>query len=65
MHKIDLLRTEGAGPEEVELNESVIWIDGQYYWVLSSADPHMTNFSNILLFLATTAGSTENLLEVL
>ena len=59
VHKADLSPADGASPDKIALDETVIWIDGQQFWLLAAVDPDTNQFLHIRLFPATTAGLTE------
>ncbi|ARS90730.1 IS6 family transposase [Natrarchaeobaculum aegyptiacum] len=65
VHKADLAPVEGAEPATVALDETVIWIDGQQYWLYAAVDTATNRFLHIRLYSARTTAATEMFLAEL
>jgi len=50
VHKADLQPDGGASPNHVALDETVIRIDDQQYWLYAAIDPETNTFLHILLY---------------
>jgi len=59
VHKADLAPVEGTEPTTVALVETVIWIDGQQYWLYAAVDPSTDRFLHVRLYSARTIALTE------
>jgi len=42
--------TDGAQPNHIELDETVIHLDDQRYWLYAAADPEMNELLHVRLF---------------
>ena len=65
VHKADLAPCEGAQPATVALDETVIWIDGQQYWLYAAVDPATNRFLHVRLYTTRTTALTEMVLAEL
>ncbi|MWV40670.1 IS6 family transposase [Natrialba sp. INN-245] len=65
VHKADLAPKDGASPKQVALDETVVWIDGQQYWLYAAADPAISRFLHVRLYSARTTALTEMFLAEL
>ena len=65
MHKTDLQPEGGASPNHVALDETVIRINDQQYWLYAAIDPETNTFLHIRLFSTYTTGLTEIFLSEL
>lgn len=59
VHKADLAPKYGASPTKVALDETVIWIDGQQYWLYAAVDPAANRFLHVRLYSTRTTALTE------
>lgn len=59
MHKCDLQPTDGVSPNHVALDETVIRINDQQYWLYTAVDPETDELLHIHLFSTTTTSLTE------
>jgi putative transposase len=53
VQKADLQRADNASPDHVALNETVIRINGQQFWLYAAVDPSTNKFLHIRLFTTT------------
>jgi len=60
VQKADLQRASDASPDHVALDETVIRINGQQYWLYAAVDPETNKFLHIRLFTTTTTALTQN-----
>ena len=65
VHKADLRPDGGASPNHVALDETVIRLDGQQYWLYAAIDPKTNQFLHVRLFATYTTGLTEIFLSEL
>ncbi|SDK11179.1 Transposase (or an inactivated derivative) [Halovenus aranensis] len=65
VQKADLQPDGGAAPNQVALDESVIRINDQQYWLYAAVDPETNIFLHIRLFSTYTTGLTEIFLHEL
>ncbi len=59
VHKADLALVEGSDPTTVALDETVIWINGQQYWLYAAVDPATNRFLHVQLYSVRTTALTE------
>jgi len=60
VHKADLQPESGQSPDQVAVDETVIWIDGEKYWLYAAVDPE----SNELLHTKLEPSRTNALAEI-
>ncbi|ELZ16935.1 transposase [Natrinema thermotolerans DSM 11552] len=65
IHKCDLQSATDASPNHVVLDETVIRIDNQQYWLYASVGPKSNELPHIRLFSTTTTALTELFLQEL
>ncbi|WP_096391572.1 IS6 family transposase [Halopenitus persicus] len=65
VQKADLQLDGGANPEQVAVDESVIRINDQQYWLYAAVDPSTNHFLHIRLFSTYTTAVTEIFLREL
>ena len=65
VQKADLQPEDGASPNHVALDETVIRINDQQYWLYAAVDPETNKFLRIRLFSTYTTGLTEIFLSEL
>ena len=65
VHKADLQPASDANPDHIALDETVIRIDGQQYWLYAAVDPETNEFLHIRLFTTTTTALTQMFLREL
>jgi len=65
VHKVDLQPTNGNAPNQVAVDETVIRINNQQYWLSAAADPDTNELLHLRLFAATTTALTEIFLREL
>jgi transposase-like protein len=65
VQKADLQPEGGASPNHVALDETVIRINDQQYWLYAAVDPETNKFLHIRLFSTYTTGLTEIFLSEL
>ena len=65
VQKADLQPTEGRSPNHVALDETVIRIDDQQFWLYAAADPDTNDLLHLRLFSTTTTALTEIFLREL
>jgi len=65
VQKADLQPTSDANPDHIALDETVIRIDGQQYWLYAAVDPGTNEFLHVRLFTTTTTALTERFLQEL
>ena len=44
VHKADLQPESGQSPDQIAVDETVIWIDGDKYWLYAAVDPESNEF---------------------
>ena len=65
MQKADLQPADDANPDHVALDETVIRINGQQFWLYAAVDPDTNRFLHIRLFTTTTTALTQRFLQEL
>jgi putative transposase len=65
VQKADLQPADDASPDHVALDETVIRINGQQFWLYAAVDPDMNRFLHIRLFITTTTALTQQFLREL
>jgi putative transposase len=65
VQKADLQPASDASPDHVALDETVIRIDGQQYWLYAAVDPETNQFLHVRLFPTTTTALTQQFLQEL
>ena len=65
VQKADLQPDAGQSPNHVALDETVIRIDGEQYWLYAAADPETNHLLHVRLFSTTTTALTEMFLREL
>ena len=65
MQKADLQPADSASPDHVALNETVIRINGQQFWLYAAVDSSTNKFLHIRLFTTTTTALTQQFLREL
>jgi len=65
VQKADLQPTSGKTPNQVAVDETVIRIDDQQYWLYAAADPETNELLHLRLFSTTTTALTEIFLREL
>lgn len=65
VHKCELQPTDGASPNHVALDETVIRIDDQQYWLYAVINPETNHLLHVQLFSTTTTALTEIFLREL
>ena len=65
VQKADLQPATDASPDHVALDETVIRINGQQYWLYAAVDPQTNQFLHIRLFTTTTTALTQKFLREL
>jgi putative transposase len=65
VQKADLQPTSGKNPNQVAVDETVIRINDQQYWLYAAADPATNGLLHLRLFAATTTALTEIFLREL
>jgi len=63
VQKADLQPTSDASPDHIAVDETVIRIDGQQYWLYAAVNPNSNKFLHIRLFPTTTTALTERFLQ--
>ncbi len=61
VQKADLQPASDASPDHVALDETVIRINGQQYWLYATVDPETNRLHHIRLFTITTTALTQKL----
>jgi putative transposase len=59
VQKADLQPSGGKAPNQVAVDETVIRINDQQYWLYAAADPHTNDLLHLRLFSTTTTALTE------
>jgi putative transposase len=54
VQKADLQPADGASPDHIGLDETVIRINGQQFWLYAAIDPDTNKFLHLRLFTTTT-----------
>jgi transposase-like protein len=65
VQKADLQPADGANPNHVALDETVIRVNDEQYWLYAAVDPDTNNFLHIRLFPTYTTALTEIFLREL
>jgi len=65
VQKADLQPASDASPDQIAVDETVIRIDGQQYWLYAAVNPNSNKFLYIRLFSTTTTALTEQHLQKL
>ena len=65
VQKADLQPTSGKAPNQVAVDETVIRINDQQYWLYAAADPETNELLHLRLFSTTTTALTEIFLREL
>ena len=65
VQKADLQPADDANPDHVALDETVIRINGQQFWLYAAVDPDTNRFLHIRLFTTTTTALTQQFLQEL
>ena len=65
VQKADLRPADDATPDQIALNETVIRINGQQYWLYAAVDPDTNRFLHVRLFSTTTTALTQRFLREL
>jgi putative transposase len=63
VQKADLQPGSDASPDHIALDETVIRINGQQYWLYAAVDPETNQFLHIRLFATTTTALTQKFLQ--
>ena len=61
VQKANLQPTSGKNPNQVAVDETVIRINDQQYWLYAAADPETNELLHLRLFSTTTTALTENI----
>jgi putative transposase len=65
VHKADLQPATDVSPDHVALDETVIQINGQQFWLYAAVNPETNQFLHIRLFTTTTTALTQQFLQEL
>ena len=65
VQKADLQPADDANPDHVALDETVIRINGQQFWLYAAVDPDASKFLHVRLFTTTTTALTQQFLREL
>ena len=65
VQKADLQPTSNANPDHIALDETVIQINGQQFWLYAAVDPKTNRFLHLRLFTTTTTALTQQFLKEL
>ncbi|RKS78132.1 transposase-like protein [Haloarcula quadrata] len=65
VQKADLQPDSGKSPNQIAIDETVIWINDQQFWLYAAADPQSNELLHIRLFATTTTTLTEIFLREL
>ncbi|WP_211312042.1 IS6 family transposase [Halarchaeum salinum] len=65
VQKADLQPTSDASPDHVALDETVIRINGQQFWLYAAVNPETNEFLHLRLFTTTTTALTQQFLREL
>jgi transposase-like protein len=58
VHKADLQPASSVTADQIEVDEKMIRINGQKYWLYGAVDPHSNEFLHVRLFSTTTKQTT-------
>jgi len=61
----DLQPADGASPDHIALDETVIRINGQQFWLYAAVNPDTNEFPHVRLFTTTTTALTQRFLQEL
>jgi len=59
VQKADLQPASNANPDHIALDETVIRINGQQFWLYAAVDPDTNKFPHMTLFTTTTTALTQ------
>ena len=65
MRKADLQPADGGSPDHIALDETVIRINGQQFWLYAAVNPETNKFLYLRLFATTTTALTRRFLQEL
>jgi len=65
VQKAELQPASDANPDHIALDETVIRVNGQQYWLYAAVDPATNKFLHIRLFTTTTTALTQKFLREL
>jgi len=65
VQKVDLQPASGASPNQVAVDETVIRINDQQYWLYAAANPEINELLHVRLFFTTTTALTKFFLREL
>ena len=65
VQKADLQPASDASPDQVAVDETVIRINGQQFWLYAAVDPKANEFLHVRLYTTTTTALTERFLREL
>jgi len=65
VQKADLQPASDASPDQIALDETVIRINGQQFWLYAAVDPETNKFLHLRLFTTTTTALTQRFLHEL
>jgi len=65
VQKADLQPANDATPDQIALDETVIRINGQQFWLYAAVDPKSNKFLHLRLFTTTTTALTQRFLHEL
>jgi putative transposase len=65
VQKADLQPASDASPDHVALDETVIRVNGQQFWLYAAVDPDTNRFLHLRLFTTTTTALTQQFLHEL
>ena len=65
VQKADLQPASNANPDHIALDETVIRINGQQFWLYAAVDPETNKFLHMRLFTTTTTALTQQFLREL
>ncbi|SFT09500.1 IS6 family transposase, partial [Halostagnicola kamekurae] len=65
VQKANLQPASNASPDHVALDETVIRINGQQFWLYAAVDPETNEFLHLRLFTTTTTALTQRFLREL
>jgi len=65
VQKADLQPASDASPDQIAVDETVIRINGQQYWLYAAVNPESNIFLHVRMFPTTTTALTERFLQEL
>jgi len=65
VQKADLQPASNASPDQIAVDEAVIRINGQQFWLYAAVDPERNEFLHVRLFTTTTTALTQQFLHEL